>query len=88
MSVIISQESQERVMLYRRVFGTDEGRQVLEDILLDLGHFSVSESDDDIVRQNYAKSLLYKVGAYVDRNIPEMVESYLTMPYLDPVEET
>lgn len=88
MSVIESKENIERTMLYRRVFGTPEGRQVLEDILLDLGHFSATEDDEDATKQNYAKHLLYKVGGYVDRNIGTLVETYVTMPFLETKKET
>lgn len=65
---------------YVRVFGTRDGRVVLKDILADLGHFSTAESSNEMVLQNYAKLLLYKIGAYLDEHEDALVEQYVSFP--------
>ena len=65
---------------YRNVFSTAEGRLVLTDILSDLGHFSVCDSESDRALQNYAKTLLAKVGMWDIHNIGKIVNAYVGIP--------
>ena len=68
--------------IYRRVFGTVEGRVVLTDILNDLGHFAEDLSEQDTALSNYAKTLLEKLGIWQPHNLKRLVDAYMNMPYL------
>ncbi len=54
--------------LYRRVFGTEEGKQVLADILNDCGFFSLEDitKSEDIARLNVGRRILGKMGVWVE----------------------
>jgi hypothetical protein len=60
-------KDQERkvTMLYRRVFNTPEGRDVLTDILNDLGFFSQQlKTEADMACHNAATNILAKYGVW------------------------
>ena len=46
--------------MFRRVFGTEEGRIVLHQILIDLNYFDLCTNADEIARNNYAKFMIIK----------------------------
>ena len=46
--------------IYRRVFSTDEGRQVLHQILTDLRFYDECITDTDIALNNFAKFMIFK----------------------------
>ena len=48
--------------MHRRVFGTDEGRQVLTMLLEDLYYFDVAITPEQAALKNYATSILRKFG--------------------------
>lgn len=78
---ILKQAQEERTRherLYRMVFDSQEGREVLADILNDLGFWSKEVQDSgDVVLQNYARLLLEKCGAWHADNIPAIIDSIL-----------
>ena len=49
--------------MHRRVFGTEEGRQVLTMLLEDLYYFDVATTPEQVALKNYATSILRKFGA-------------------------
>lgn len=56
------------VILYRRVFGTSHGNEVLADILDELGFFSTTDEGNpgDVALLNFARRLLIKCGLGFD----------------------
>lgn len=76
MSEMWSPEIRELSMTYRRVFNTPDGKIVLKDILEDLKHFDSAQNQEDTILQNYAKVILYKLGAYLDQNEDALVNMY------------
>lgn len=52
--------------LYRTVFGTTEGKEVLADIMNDCGYFSLEDITDpsDVARLNVARRILGKCGIW------------------------
>jgi hypothetical protein len=74
------EEQMER--LYRKVFGTVEGKLVLADILVDLGFFNTVNVTDqvEIGLQNFARMLLSKIGAWNAENVHNIVGTLLAIP--------
>ncbi len=71
-------EEMKREIMYRKVFGTDEGKQVLADILNDCGFFSLEDmQSEDLVRVNVAKRILGKMGAWQEQNLFDITECYI-----------
>jgi hypothetical protein len=67
-----------RTEAYRRVFATPAGRIVLTDMLNDLGAISGRiESEEDRVLNNYARTLLKKIGIWKGRNIYHLTDALL-----------
>lgn len=65
--------------LYRRVFGTEEGKQVLADILNDCGFFSLEDitKSEDIARLNVGRRILGKMGVWVEKHLFDIAEAYI-----------
>lgn len=62
------------VTKYRGVFNTTDGREVLIDILNDLGFFSNQiTTAEETVLQNYARILFAKCGAWQAERLPGIV---------------
>lgn len=66
--------------LYRSVFCCPDGVLVLTDMLNDLGFFSAHVGGEDVVRNNYARLLLYKIGAWKEHNIWSLTEQLSKLP--------
>jgi hypothetical protein len=78
------QKAMDLVYTYRRVFCTPDGKVVLKDMLSDLNYNS-SVGMDNAPLHNYAKFLLFKIGALQDHNEDAIVDALLDLPYLPPV---
>ena len=79
-------EHNETTASYRACFGTDAGKRVLGNILLDAGYFDSDLSlDGEIAVQNFAKKIVGKItGAPLDRNITltkDKVDGYINGLY-------
>lgn len=85
MAVIESVSQDDKTLLYRRVFGTPDGKAVLADMVFDLGVFdSIPPGEDGAERQalrNYGVSLLYNLGVLVDKNVPTIVDKLMELGY-------
>lgn len=68
------------VSAYRRVFNTKDGRMVLKDMLCDLHYHDTLAGQEDVIRHNYAKILLYKLGILTDDNEDRMISALLAIP--------
>jgi predicted hydrolase (HD superfamily) len=53
-----AEQQEEVTKLFRRVFGTEEGKIALAYLLMDLYYFSATDDPEAIARRNYASSLL------------------------------
>jgi hypothetical protein len=68
--------------VYRHVFRTEQGREVLTDILNDCGFFSLDDisNEADIARLNVAKNILHKAGIWIPGYVRELVDRLLDLP--------
>lgn len=83
MAIIESEAQKSKTLLYRRVFNTPEGRQVLQDMLLDMNVFSsIPPTDPErMAIRNYGMTLLYNVGVMTDDNIELIVDRLMSIDY-------
>jgi len=65
--------------LYTRVFSTEEGKQVLADILNDVGFFSLHDMNEpaDIARLNVGRRILSKMGRWTEDNLFDITQVYV-----------
>jgi hypothetical protein len=83
-------KKKEKTVLYRQVFSTPQGRAVLTDMLNDLGFFNMHrESEQDIIRSNYARELLEKIGIWQPRNMYDITDAFMGIKwdYKDHLQE-
>jgi len=83
MAVIESEIQDKKTRLYRSVFNTVEGKEVLADMLVELNVFS-SIPADDLERnalRNYGVALMYNLGILVDGNIEGIIDKLLSLDY-------
>lgn len=87
MAVITSEEQKKKTMLYRSVFHSAQAREVLTDMLLDLGFFESIEPDnkEKMALRNYAAALLYNLGILIDENVSVIVDKMMDIEY-NPIE--
>ncbi|MBO7714414.1 MAG: hypothetical protein J6S85_12635 [Methanobrevibacter sp.] len=55
---IIEEKDMRMVRLFRKVFLSEDGKIVLRQILTDLNYFDECKTNDDVVRNNYAKFVI------------------------------
>jgi hypothetical protein len=78
-------EDENKTLLYRAVFCDGEGPTVLADMLNELGHFNMHKtSEADVALSNFANWLLWRIGAYQEKNVFEIARKYTE---LDPSKE-
>lgn len=65
--------------LYSKVFSTEDGKQVLADILNDTGFFSLHdiEKPEDLARINVGRRILSKMGRWTEDNLFDIAEVYV-----------
>ena len=69
---------------YRTVFGTDEGRAVLTDILDKCGYFSMTApGTDNLILYNLAKLILANCGVMTINNKRNVTDALMSLPYED-----
>lgn len=80
----------ELIQKYRRVFGTGEGREILHDILLDIGFFKDggAKAIEDVRLKEFGKRLLFKCGIWNEENTERITEALLNIPFTTPKEAT
>lgn len=77
---------------YRQCFGSDIGRQVLANLLLEMGFFNTDITPENLVLSNFAKVILHKCGVMPKfiknkdgtitvKNTLDFVQLLFTMPY-------
>ena len=71
-------------LIYTRVLGSDEdGKAILQDILVDLNFFEPIENNEMMIRHNQALLILRKMGIWkpeVEGNCKSIVDALLTVP--------
>jgi hypothetical protein len=77
----LDDEDLERILLYRRVFGSPDGREVLEDIMDILGLNATIESEAQGALHNAALSILANAGILRPWNNKGFIEGLLKLPY-------
>jgi uncharacterized membrane protein len=71
-----------KVERYRRVFfGSQDGKAVLHDIALVCRHFEIPENEDDVVLQNFFKTLLFDCGVLHDGTTEQIIDKYAELEY-------
>jgi len=83
MAVIESKEQEAKTMRWRAVFGTHDGRLVLEEMLIDMNVFSSIDPKDEqrMALRNYGVTIMYNLGITVDANIPELIDKMMSIDY-------
>lgn len=71
----------DRVKVYRRVFGSEQGKAVLADMLNELGFFSDSTelTNEDLYRMRIARRLLALCGGWKPEAIPGLIEHMVSV---------
>jgi len=81
MAVLVAPMERELCAKYRAVFSTPNGREVFTDMMLDLGFLAGELSTpESVALGNYARLLLYKIGAWQDHNIRGIVDKLFELP--------
>jgi hypothetical protein len=65
---------------FRVCFSTPAGRDVLGQILLDLGYFDVDVSPEEFSKANYAKQILKYMGIGENDTVRSFVNNILNIP--------
>jgi hypothetical protein len=81
-----AQKDYERILTYRRVFGTPDGKEVLLDIMEILGLNSSIESEEQAALHNAAVAILSRAGIFRPWNGVEYIDALFTIPYTPPQE--
>lgn len=69
--------------VYRSVFGTEQGHEVLTDILNDCGFFSQEDlTEVEIAKLNVAKKILEKSGIWEPGHLRNIVDKLFELPIL------
>lgn len=65
--------------MYQKVFMTEEGKQVLADILNDCGFYSLQDIEklEDVARINVARRILGKMGVWEEKNLFDIAGAYV-----------
>lgn len=70
---------------WRAVFGSPLGKEVLEEMLIELHFFDTLDPTDmeQVALHNYAKSILYRLGFFQDKNVSSMLDDMFKLDYAD-----
>lgn len=83
MAELLSEESKKEAELFRRVFCTPDGKQVLRIMMEEMHVFDTILPADisDLVLRNYCIALLARMGILLDKNMDLIVDSFVNMDY-------
>lgn len=89
MAIIESKAQDDKTRMYRRVFGTGDGKKVLAHMLVELNVFSSIPPKDEerMALRNYGLSLLYNMGVLIDKNIDTIVDKFMSIDYNVKIED-
>jgi hypothetical protein len=91
MEEVIDEQERKKIEMYRMVFfghwdKEGVGMRVLEHMLKELGHFTLTSYTDtqasleNVARQNYAKRLLINLGVYHPVNDFDILQAFKSIP--------
>ena len=69
--------------MYREVFGTRVGREVLAHMLVELGFFNEIVTDEQKVLANYSRHLLKLMGVLQPKNINDITDALMNISFGD-----
>lgn len=83
MAFIESEDQEAKTFLWRAVFGSPDGKKVLEEMLTDMSYFSSIDPKDEqrMALRNYAATIMYNIGVTIDPNIPQIIDKLLSIDY-------
>jgi hypothetical protein len=67
--------------MYREVFGTRVGREVLGHMLVELGFFNEIVTDEQKVLANYSRHLLKLMGVLQPKNINDITDALMNISF-------
>jgi extradiol dioxygenase family protein len=67
--------------MYREVFGTRVGREVLAHMLVELGFFNEIVTDEQKILCNYARRLLKLMGVLQPKNINDITDALMNVSF-------
>ena len=67
--------------LYREVFGTRSGREVLAHMLVELGFFNEIVTDEQKVLANYSRHLLKLMGVLQPKNVNDITDALMNVSF-------
>jgi len=73
--------------MYREVFGTRVGKEVLAHMLVELGFFNEIVSDEQNILVNYSRHLLKLMGILQPKNINDIVEVLMKVSFSEENKE-
>ena len=79
-----SNSTDEVKRLYREVFGTRQGKEVLAHMLVELGFFNEIQTDEQKFLCNYARHLLKLMGVFQPKNINDITEALMNVSFSEP----
>ncbi len=75
-------------LYYRTCFGTEAGKKVLGDILIQSGYFDLDlETPEEIAIQNFGKYIVHNLGVNSVDNVDTYVQNLFNLPRRTNVEE-
>jgi hypothetical protein len=84
MALLIGTEEFKQCAKYRMVFGSELGREVFVDMMVDLGFLSGQvNTPEAIALGNYARLLLFKIGAWQDHNVRGIIDKLFELPVIN-----
>ena len=70
--------------MYREVFGTRSGKEVLAHMLVELGFFNEIVTDEQKVLCNYSRHLLKLMGVLRPKNVNDITEALMNVSFGEP----
>jgi extradiol dioxygenase family protein len=81
---IVSNSDDEIKRMYREVFGTRIGREVLAHMLVELGFFNEIVTDEQKVLANYSRHILKIMGVLQPKNINDITDALMNISFGEP----
>jgi hypothetical protein len=83
MAELIGEGAKREADLFKRVFNTPDGKEVLQIMMEEMHVFDTIMPADvsDLVLRNYCISLLARMGILLDKNMDSIVDRLMEMDY-------
>ena len=79
----MSKKDVEKAEKWRTVFGSPLGKEVLEEMLIELQFFNTIDPTDveQVALHNYGKSIMYRLGFLQDKNVSSIIDDMFKLDY-------